>query len=91
MRGSRRDRIVGGEQGGGQGLAKRSHFISQGSPFAPPPPPIHPPSLSCSRSLPFPTHSWNHRGRSRSSWTGPSVAHGFQENVLLNADPSCSV
>lgn len=53
MRGSRRDRIVGGEkQGGGQGLAKRSHFISQGSPFAPPPP-SHLSSLPVMLSLPF--------------------------------------
>ena len=57
MRGSRRDRIVRGEQGGGggQGLAKRSHFISQGSPFAPPPP--HPSSLPVMLSQPSLPHS----------------------------------
>lgn len=49
--------LLGREKGADQGLAKRSHFISQGSPFAPPPTPIHPPSLSCSRSLSIPAHS----------------------------------
>ncbi|KAA8579943.1 hypothetical protein FQN60_005478 [Etheostoma spectabile] len=54
VRGSRCDRIVwGGEQRGGQGLAKRSHFISQGSPFAPPPP-IHPPSCHSLAAFPSP-------------------------------------
>lgn len=53
--------------GGGGGLAKRSHFISQGSPFAPPPPPpttpptpIHPPlavTLSQSAAVPAASES----------------------------------
>lgn len=61
MRGSHRDKIVrggGGGVGGSRGLAKHSHFISQGSPFAPPPALIHPPSLPpCHLSLPLPPRS----------------------------------
>lgn len=70
--GSHRDRIVGGrKQGGGQGLAKRSHLISQGSPFAPPPIHLssHPPSLSFSHCLSLPANSWKQRRWSHSAQT----------------------
>lgn len=51
--------------GGGQGLVERSHFIRQGSPFAPPP--IHPssllpPSPSLSQLVSLPAHSWSCSG-----------------------------
>ncbi|CAB1425305.1 unnamed protein product [Pleuronectes platessa] len=68
------------------------------SPFAPPPAPSLPPSsLSFSRCLSLPAHSWNHRGRSRSGWTvlKSSVKWGvwaYQwRGCALEADPSCSL
>lgn len=70
--GSHRDRIVGGrKQGGGQGLVKHSHLISQGSPFAPPPIHLlsHPPSLSFSHCFSLPANSWKQRRWSRSART----------------------
>lgn len=77
--------LLGREQGAGQGLAKRSHFIRQGSPFAPPPLPSILPPCHALEGFPLPAHSFRHRGRSRSAWTAQSIAVALDEDVLLRA------
>lgn len=84
--GSHCDRIVGGrKQGGGQGLAKHSHLISQGSPFAPPPtlPPCH--SLTA-------FHSSLTRGSRDVGAALPGHIAGFSARhwgCVLEVDQSC--
>lgn len=83
--------LLGREQGAGQGLAKRSHFISQGSPFAPPPPPINPP-LPVMLSQPFRPPSLVEPQRQESLWPDSTeCSAGFRRGCASEAARSCLV